>query len=110
MRAQLTLETVIIYGLQSMVVIMVLGSILMINQMAIYAIDRHNTLKERAFLRDLVSEICVIGDGMRYSVYIKYDHNLSGRDMGCWGGDLKLKGGYKYTIENINGYILARPD
>lgn len=76
--------------------------------MAIYAIDRHNTLKERAFLRDVISELCVIGEGVRYSVYIKYDHNLSGNELGCWGGELELKGGNRYILENIHGHIIAR--
>ncbi|MCS7122661.1 MAG: hypothetical protein NZ908_01755 [Candidatus Micrarchaeota archaeon] len=107
MRGQLTLEIIIIYGLQIVTLGIVIGVVFALTDASIKAIEKYNTLKERAFIRDIVSEICALGNGVRYSIYVKYNHSIRGEDLGCWGGSIELEGGYEYTIQNFDGSVSA---
>lgn len=95
------------YGIQLVMLAIVISAVFALTDASIKGIERYNMLKERAFLRDIISELCALGSGMRYTVYVKYNHSINAEELGCWGGSIEVEGGYQYTLENTGGVVSA---
>lgn len=106
MKAQIALESILIYTITLIALSLILSSILFLNNLAIKAIEKNYIVKEKALIRDIVSEVCMLGNGVRFKIKVKYSHEIDVEKLGCQGY-LELKEGKEYIISNNQGVILA---
>ncbi len=83
MKGQITFETVLIYGITLIATVIIMSSILYINGQVISAIERSYMLKEKALVIDTINELCELGNGIRYKLKLKYDHNIDPSSVSC---------------------------
>lgn len=107
MKAQLTLEAILLYSISLVTTVIVLGSILYINDQVKYAIEKGYRLKEKVLVIDIINELCVLGNGVRYKIKLKYDHKIDQSSVIC-DVEGEIREG-EVIFRNVMGKVYVSP-
>jgi hypothetical protein len=104
MKAQLSLEYIILLLIRFISFAITLSLVIFLLTSSETILKRYQYLKEHHFVEQVALEVCVIGDGMKYTITNKYDHNISND---C--GNIEIKAG-KNIIYNSKGSLYVSVD
>jgi len=100
-KGQLSLEALLLTLFQIVSLALIVGVSFLFLQATDKMVEKYNYLKEHHWLLEVAKEVCVLGDGQRRPVRLRFAHNISTE---C--GELSLGPG-SYVLENQQGTLRA---